>query len=37
MELMQNSITPCVEKAEVVPIDIEFAIEIAVKILFIPH
>ncbi len=36
MELRQMSITPSVAKVEVVPIDIEFAIEIAVKTLFIP-
>lgn len=37
MELMRRSITPCVAKVEVVPIDIEFLVEIAVKVLFIPH
>ena len=33
MKLMQKSITPCLKKVEVVTIEIEFAIEIVVKIL----
>jgi hypothetical protein len=37
MKLMQRSITPCLKKVEVVTIEIEFAIEIVVKILLIAH